>query len=245
MSVISPPRHHRHVRAHLRPPAAIFTNALFPVALRLLSGTANPFPSSSPTRPPAPPPPESAPTRRTHLTRLVHLGPAAVVVVVASLVSRRRSGRAGPTTILLFSDKRTRLLLVATTGRAAGLCPRLPPPPACFACPSACSWSGPTLRRVFFVRGGLCCCCRCSRLLRSLPAAVPKCTAGPSVGRSAAVRRGQTQRHRPPRPPLRPRCRWRGSRPAVLPRLALLLPLLLLPAQAAALLLGPLVTLVV
>ena len=75
--------------------------------------------------------------------------------------------------------------------------------------------------------------------------AVPKCTAGPSVGRPAAVRRAQTHVHRPSRPPPRLRCRRCGSRPAVLPRLALLLPLLLLPAQAAALLLGPLVTLVV
>ena len=36
MPVISRPRHHRHVRAHLRPLSAIFTNTLSPIALRLL-----------------------------------------------------------------------------------------------------------------------------------------------------------------------------------------------------------------
>ena len=34
--------------------------------------------------------------------------------------------------------------------------------------PAACSWSGPTLRGLSVARGGLCCCCRCSRLLRPL-----------------------------------------------------------------------------
>ena len=152
MPVISPPRHHRHVRAHLRPPAAIFTNALFPVALRLLSGTANPFPSSSPTKPPLPPRPSSA---ANSTDANVHVGPAAVVIVVAGLVSRRRSGRSGPTTILLFDAARRAPLLanappplrlrvgLSLSGSASSAARRPLSPSSCPSSPSSSSLPDP------------------------------------------------------------------------------------------------------
>ena len=96
----------------------------------------------------------------------VHPGPAPPVVVVVRFVSLAWVTAGGPTIMLLFSGKRTRLLrprsrLLSFGSLGLSLA-------ACLVRGSAaCSWSRPTLRGLFVVRGGLCCCCRCSRLLRS------------------------------------------------------------------------------